>query len=141
MQLEVGSVVEGTVTGITKFGAFVSLPDGQSGLVHISEVADAYVTDVSEYVSQGSVVKVKIIGISDVGKINLSIKKAVPQEEKKVSSLHAPRPRPLHARPSNAVRELTFEDKLKQFMQDSDNKISGNRLYSDRRSGSRRRRG
>ena len=76
MQLEVGTIVEGKVTGITKFGAFVTLPDGKSGLVHISEIANTYVNDVHEHVTDGQTVKVKVIGISPEGKINLSIKKA-----------------------------------------------------------------
>ena len=74
MELEVGSVVEGRVSGITKFGAFVALPDGRSGLVHISEVANAFVSDVSEHVQMGQTVKVRVLGVSPEGKINLSIK-------------------------------------------------------------------
>ena len=76
MQLQVGMVLEGKVTGITKFGAFVALPDGKSGLVHISEIANTFVNDVHDYVQDGQTVKVKVIGIGDDGKINLSIKKA-----------------------------------------------------------------
>ena len=75
-QLEVGMVLEGKVTGITKFGAFVSLPDGRSGLVHISEIASSYVSDVREHLTEGQTVKVKILAINADGKINLSIKKA-----------------------------------------------------------------
>ena len=75
MQPEVGAVLEGKVSGITKFGAFVNLPGGGSGLVHISEIANAYVSDVSQYVSVGQTVKVKVIGING-DKINLSIKRA-----------------------------------------------------------------
>ena len=76
MQVEVGAVVEGTVTGITKFGAFVSLPDGRSGLVHISEIANTYVNDVNEFLKLGDKVKVRVLAITPDGKINLSIKKA-----------------------------------------------------------------
>ncbi len=138
MELEIGAILEGKVTGITKFGAFVSLPDGKSGLVHISEVANTYVNEISEHLTEGQEVKVKLIGIADNGKINLSIKKA--EEPKRVEN-HAPRrnftPRP-SARPVEK-REVTFEDKLKQFMQDSDNRMSGNKLY-DRKGSSRKRR-
>ena len=74
MALEVGAVVEGRVTGITKFGAFVALPEGKSGLVHISEVANAFVSDVHDHVQMGQTVKVRILSISPEGKINLSIK-------------------------------------------------------------------
>ena len=74
MQLEVGSIVEGKVTGITKFGAFVDLGEGKSGMVHISEVADVFVSEITEFLSEGQMVKVKVISIGDDGKISLSIK-------------------------------------------------------------------
>ena len=74
MELAVGQVLEGTVTGITKFGAFVSLEGGKSGLVHISEVANAYVSDVHDHVEIGQKVKVKVLSLGEAGKINLSIK-------------------------------------------------------------------
>ena len=70
MQVEVGAVVEGTVTGITKFGAFVSLPDGKSGLVHISEIANTYVSDVNEFLKLGDKVKVRVLAVTPDGKIN-----------------------------------------------------------------------
>lgn len=76
MGLEVGSVIEGKVTGITKFGAFVSLPEGRSGLVHISEIANTYVNDVNEHVKLGQTVKVRVMNVTEDGKINLSIKRA-----------------------------------------------------------------
>ena len=148
MQLEVGAVFEGKVTGITKFGAFVSLPDGKSGLVHISEIANTYVNDVSDHVAEGAVVKVKVIGVGDGGKINLSIKKA--EEQPRPQQSRPPQQRPQQAAPRQrsftpraAPAEPTvasFEDKLKQFMQDSDSKMSGNKLYSDKKNGPRRRR-
>ena len=92
MQVEVGAVVEGTVTGITKFGAFVSLPDGRSGLVHISEIANTYVNDVNEFLKLGDKVKVRVLAVTPDGKINLSIKKAEPHGRQ------PPLQRP-HARP------------------------------------------
>ncbi|MBQ5671828.1 MAG: S1 RNA-binding domain-containing protein, partial [Oscillospiraceae bacterium] len=75
MALEVGEVFEGKVTGITKFGAFVAMPDGKNGLVHISEIANTYVNDINEFVKERQVVKVRVIGIGDGGKVNLSIKR------------------------------------------------------------------
>ena len=74
MAIEVGSVVEGIVTGITNFGAFVELPEKKVGLVHISEVADVYVKDVHDFLSENQKVKVKVLSIDDKGKIGLSIK-------------------------------------------------------------------
>lgn len=82
MELEIGAILEGKVTGITKFGAFVGLPGGRSGLVHISEVAYSYVSEVSEFLTVGQEVKVKVIGIDDNGRINLSIKQTLPPPPK-----------------------------------------------------------
>ena len=96
MQVEVGAVVEGTVTGITKFGAFVSLPDGRSGLVHISEIANTYVNDVNEFLKLGDKVKVRVLAITPDGKINLSIKKAEPAPER-------PNNRPMGGRPNTGL--------------------------------------
>jgi S1 RNA binding domain protein len=134
MELEVGAILEGKVTGITKFGAFVALPEGKSGLVHISEIANTYVSEVRDYVQDGQTVKVKVIGISPEGKINLSMKKAVeaPKPAPQRTARFTPRTEPRSA-------DESFEDKLKQFMQESDSRMSGNKLY-DRRSSSRRRR-
>ena len=92
MQLQVGMVIEGKVTGITKFGAFVALPEGKSGLVHISEIANTFVNDVHDYVQDGQTVKVKIIGIGDDGKINLSIKKAEDPAPQQRQDRRPPRP-------------------------------------------------
>lgn len=77
MEFEVGAIVEGKVTGITKFGAFVSLPGNKTGMVHISEIAHAYVSDINEHLTVGQEVKVKVIAIDPAGKINLSIKKTM----------------------------------------------------------------
>ena len=95
MELEVGSIIEGKVSGITKFGAFVALPEGKSGLVHISEVANAFGSDVGEHVQMGQTVKVKILGVSPEGKINLSIKRALedPQPDRAPAPRRNPAPR------------------------------------------------
>lgn len=79
MQVEVGEILEGKVTGITKFGAFVELPEGKTGMVHISEVSNSYVEDINQFLKEGDVVKVKVISISEEGKISLSIKKTQPK--------------------------------------------------------------
>lgn len=78
MQLEVGSILEGKVTGITKFGAFIELPVGKTGMVHISEVASSYVKEISDYLSLNQTVRVKVIGITPEGKVSLSIKQVDP---------------------------------------------------------------
>ena len=138
MELEVGAVLTGKVTGITKFGAFVALAPGRSGLVHISEIANSYVNDVSEFLQEGQEVKVKVLSVDGAGRINLSIKQALPQQERR--TFKAAERRPFRANQEPAVSEpsgdASFEDKLKRFMQDSDSKISG--LYSEKKSRRRR---
>lgn len=139
MELEVGTVVEGRVTGITKFGAFVTLEDGKSGLVHISEVANTFVNDVNDFVKEGQTIKVRVIGIGDNGKINLSIKKAVEQPAERRQPRHVPQQRQFVPRENRVAADISFEDRLKHFMQESDSKIAENKRYSDRRSGGRKR--
>ncbi len=137
MELNVGSIVDGKVTGIMKFGAFVSLPDGRSGLVHISAIAYTYVNEVSDFLQVGQEVKVKVIGIDPNGRINLSIKKTADPPAR--TARRSP-PQPA-AGEAAAPRSSSFEDKLKQFMQDSDSKLSGVRQYSERSSRRRGNRG
>ena len=137
MEFGVGSILEGKVTGITKFGAFVSLPGGRSGLVHISEIAYSYVNDISEYLSEGQTVQVKVIGIDANNRINLSIKQTAPPPPKPE---RRPGPRPAHrgegeTRPNKGPGR-SFEDQLKQFMAASDSKLS--ELHMNEKRGSRR---
>ncbi len=151
MEPEVGSILEGKVTAITKFGAFVSLGNGKSGLVHISEIANTFVNDVHDFLQEGQEVKVKVLSAEN-GKINLSIKKALPQEPRS----NAPRqPRPMQPRPASAPRpaqnrsfgrqplppsrDLSFEDKLKQFMTASEGKMADLNRNMDSKRGGRRR--
>ena len=103
----VGSIVEGVVTGITNFGAFVELPDNLTGLVHISEVADVYVKDVRDFLKEQDHVKVKVIHIDERGKIGLSIKQAA-------SALRSA------SRVRRVQPTVSFEDKLAKFIKDSD---------------------
>lgn len=140
MELAVGSIVTGKVTTITKFGAFIALPGGKSGLVHISEVAPTFVNDVHDFLAEGQEVSVKILAITPEGKINLSVKQALPKPERPTRRESAPRRAaqlaPVPAEPA----EQTFEDKLKQFMSVSDSKQSElNRYMAGKRGGSRRR--
>lgn len=128
-----GTICIGKVTSITKYGAFMSLEGGKSGMVHISEVSHSYVNDINEHLQVGQEIKVKIIEVDEKGRISLSIRKAEPKPER-----HKAPPPPKFAAPQKPA-ELSFEDKLKQFMQDSDSKISGIKQYSDRRTNTRRR--
>ena len=150
MGFDVGMIVTGKVTGIKKFGAFITLDQGISGLVHISEIANTYVDDVAEHLKNGQEVQVKIIGVDDSGRINLSIKKALPQERAPAP----PRPPRQQASPIPTVTRRapqqqesggkavnSFEDKLKQFMQDSSSKMSGLEMYSGKKTSRRRTKG
>lgn len=118
MLVEVGNIVEGKVSGITSFGAFVQLPGGKVGLVHISEVADEYVKDVKAHLKENQSVKVKILSVDSNGKISLSIKKAV-ESKPEVKSR---RPDDFDWSRNNTDK-LSFEDRLAKFMKDSDEKM------------------
>jgi len=145
MQFEVGTILEGKITGITKFGAFVELPENKTGMVHISEVANTYVKEITDHVKEGQVVKVKIMGIDDNGKIGLSMKKAMPVQAR---PQHEYRPAPEVKRPgnfewqgSNKTDGVNFEDMMSKFKQSSDEKMSDLKKTSDGKRGSFSRRG
>ncbi len=147
MELTVGSILEGKVKTITNFGAFISLPENKTGMVHISEVANAYVSDIRQHLTEGQEVKVVVIGAEN-GKINLSIKRLEPKPQRETA---APRNFNRNAQPARPSRpaptppaapktaDQLFEEKLKAFMSESDSKISGIKQYSDHRTKSRRR--
>ncbi|MCR5088920.1 MAG: S1 RNA-binding domain-containing protein [Oscillospiraceae bacterium] len=142
MAIEIGSLQEGKVTGIMNFGAFVQLKEGKSGLVHISEIANTYVKDVHDHLQIGQQVKVKVLGINEQGKINLSIKRAQEEEnreaEKKPTPL-APSPRPMETgEVAPPTQDQSFEDKLKKFMQASDSKNADKRRNTERKQHTRR---
>ncbi|WP_129595709.1 S1 domain-containing RNA-binding protein [Anaerophilus nitritogenes] len=118
MPVEIGKVVEGTVTGITNFGAFVELPEGKTGLCHISEVADDYVKDIRSYLKEQQKVKVKIVSIDEKGKISLSIRKAI----SKLPQRPASKPIEVDWQKKEKEKHLSFEDKLSQFLKDSEEK-------------------
>ena len=138
MELEVGSIVAGRVTGITKFGAFVALEGGKSGLVHISEVSGSFVNDIHDFLTEGQEVQVKILSVSPEGKINLSIKQTQAPPAHRPRGVRQPRTAPAAA-PDAPAAEPTFEDKLKQFLSVSDSKQSEfNRHMAGKRGGRRR---
>ncbi len=120
MSIEVGSVVEGVVTGITDFGAFVELEKGKTGLVHISEVAHTYVKDVNKHLKVDEKVKVKVISVGTDGKIGLSIKQLQTPPKKRTKQ-----------------ESLSFEDKLARFFKESDEKLQ--ELNNDGRQNSKKR--
>ena len=154
MELTVGTILEGKVKSITNFGAFVALPENKTGMVHISEVANAYVSDIRAHLTEGQDVKVVVIG-NENGKINLSIKRLEPKPQRenaparqggfRPAAGNAPRregnpsqnrPAPTPA-PAPKTADQLFEEKLKAFMSESDSKLSS--IRADHRTKSRRR--
>ena len=107
MDLSPGDIVEGVVTKVAKFGAFVDLEDGKSGLVHISEIADTFVKDINNHIAEGDEVKVKVLSIDEKGKIALSIKDAVEKKEE----------------PKDEKVDQKFEDLLSKFLKESNTKL------------------
>ncbi len=127
MQLEVGAILEGKVTGITKFGVFVDLPEGKTGMVHISEVASAFVKEIRDFVTEGQTVKVKVLSISDDGKVSLSMKKAVPPAPKAPAQNNNPARssrRPGDYEWQSKPEPTSFEEMMSKFKQTSDEKMS-----------------
>ena len=162
MELTVGAVLEGKIKTITNFGAFVSLPENKTGMVHISEVANAYVSDIRQHLTEGQDVKVMVIGTEN-GKINLSIKRLEPRPQREggfqrreggfqnreggnfqrreggyQNRDNRPQRAPVQPAAPKTADQL-FEEKLKAFMTESDSKLSGMRQYADQRGRSRRR--
>ncbi|AWB46730.1 RNA-binding protein S1 [Paenibacillus sp. CAA11] len=154
MAIEVGTKLEGKVTGITHFGAFVDLSGGVTGLVHISEIADNYVKDVNDHLKINDVVTVKVINVDKDGKIGLSIKQAVdrPAESRPP---RAPRPdRPSGGRDGDRpgggynrdrggrsfkppANKASFEDKVSRFLKDSEERISSLKKNTEGKRGGR----
>ena len=156
MELTVGAILEGKVKSITNFGAFIALPENKTGMVHISEVANTYVSDIRTFLTEGQDVKVMVISL-DNGKVNLSMKRLEPKPQRdnnrpnfRANNNGAPATReggaPRQSRPAAPATppapktaDQLFEERLKQFMTESDSKLSSLKQYSDQRSRSRRR--
>ncbi len=154
MAIEVGSVLEGTVTGITKFGAFVDLGNKQTGLVHISEVANEYVENIQDFLKEQEAVKVKVLSVDEKGKISLSIKQAQPKApagqaktEPRENREFRPRNNEGHGRNSfdnnrrNASSRksngLSFEDKMSRFLKDSEERLTDLKRNTESKRGGR----
>lgn len=145
MSIEVDSKLEGKVTGITNFGAFVELPNGSTGLVHISEVADSYVKDINDHFKVGDTVEVKVMNVGADGKIGLSIRRAKPESERPQRPERPERPRqggrPGGGRPSSAVRPENFEQKMARFMKESEERLTTLKRATESKRGGGARRG
>lgn len=131
MSIQVGSVVEGVVTGITNFGAFVELQGGKVGLIHISEVADVYVRDVKDFLKEQDRVKVKVLSVDERGKIGLSIKQLQEPSTRRPPANDSRRMNHRH----NASG--TFEDKLSKFLKDSDERLTDLKRNTESKRGGR----
>lgn len=149
MEPQVGSIVEGRVTGITKFGAFVTLEGGRSGLVHISEIANTFVSEVRDYLQEGQTVRVLVLS-TDNGKLNLSIKRTQPKpafrptpKPARPEPIAPPRPRTAASQaqqqPLPPSGDRDFEDKLKHFLSSSEGKMADLHRSMDSKRGGRRR--
>ena len=133
MQLEVGSVVEAKITGITNFGAFAQIEGGKTGLIHISEIAVDFVKNIEDFVKVGDTLKVKVISC-EKGKISLSAKKVIEEERAKKAS----RPAEVEIFEKPKDENLSFEDKMSKFKQDSDERMLALKRNFESKRGSRR---
>lgn len=133
MQLTVGQIVEGKITGITNFGVFADLGDSLTGMVHISEVAQTYVSEIRDHVKENDVVKMKVLSISEDGKISLSIKRAMEQPKKegepRQRTQKSPRREPQKVDNSfvwtaKKAESESFEEMMNRFKQTSEEKFS-----------------
>lgn len=132
--LEVGQILEGTVSGIAHFGAFIVLPNGKTGLVHISEVADAYVKDIKEFLKENDHVKVKVLSMDDKGKIALSIRQAQPRTTPSSRDHHRDKDRDRERR---GAPQASFEDKMQRFMRDSEDRLQDLKRNTESKRGGR----
>ena len=131
MQLTIGQIVEGKITGITNFGVFADLGEGKTGMVHISEVARTYVNDIKEFVKTGDVVKMKVLNIGEDGKVSLSIKRALepertnePRERRERRNSPPPKIDGSYTCTPKKTEPQSFEEMMNRFKQTSDEKFS-----------------
>jgi S1 RNA binding domain protein len=131
MPIEVGQEIEGKVTGVANFGAFVDLGEGKVGLVHISQVADSYVTDINQFLKVGDAVKVKVLGTTKDGKFDLSMKQ--------VGKVVLPR-KPFRHRSSSKESHPpgSFEDKITRFLKSSEERLLDVKRNIEDKQGSRK---
>ncbi len=135
MAVEVGQILEGKVTGIKKFGAFITLPEGETGMVHISEVSSGYVENLTDILVEGQMVKVKVLTVEN-GKIALSIKRAQAVPAQRRTQQRADTGKVWQPKAQSAPQsEMTFEEKMSQFKSRSEEKISDLRKVTEARRG------
>lgn len=126
--IEPGKILGGKVQGITTFGAFIELPDGEVGLVHISEIADTYVKDIKDFIREGDMVEVKVLSVAGK-KIGLSIKQAAPPKVEKPRAATPQRQHTGNFQRNNpggkfgASAPVTLDDKIAKFLKESDERM------------------
>ncbi len=150
-QLDIGKIYQGKVKGITQYGAFVDIDGGGTGMVHISEIANTFVNEIRDFLTENQEVKVKVIGINENGKVSLSIKKALappPQQQSQRpkhhdgqhggNRNHGGRPNVWEPKKQTPMTELSFEDMLSRFKQNSEERMCDLKRSTDRKTGSRK---
>lgn len=155
MQLEIGKIYNGKVKGITQYGAFVDIEGGGTGMVHISEIANTYVNEIRDHLTENQEVKVKVIGINEAGKVSLSIKKAsenaesAPPRQRKGgersnngsrdnNNANKSKPNVWEPKKQTPPSEMTFEDMMSRFKQSSEERMCDLKRSTDRKNGTRR---
>lgn len=146
MQLEIGKIYNGKVKGITQYGAFVDIDGGGTGMVHISEIANTYVSEIRDHLTENQEVKVKVIGINEAGKVSLSIKKAVdtppaqnrPKRQDNGGNQNRSKPNIWEPKKQTPPSEMTFEDMMSKFKQSSEERMCDIKRSTDRKNGTRR---
>ena len=144
-QLEIGKIYNGKVKGITQYGAFVDIEGGGTGMVHISEIANTFVNEIRDHLTENQEVRVKVIGINDAGKVSLSIKKALAENDdnpapKKEFNKNEQKPKPNVWKPKKTIpqSEMTFEDMMSHFKQTSEERMCDLKRSTDRKNKTRR---
>ncbi len=133
-----GQKVEGKITGLAKFGAFIDLGSNKTGLVHISEVSDKFVEDINDELNVGEIVTVKILSIGDDGKIALSMRdKEKEAQEKREAQKSAPAKRQSKPSPSRPNSSRNFDSLMDDFLKDSETRLSSLRKNTESKRGGR----
>lgn len=149
-QLEIGKIYNGKVKGITQYGAFVDIDGGGTGMVHISEIANTFVNEIRDHLTENQEVKVKVIGVNEAGKVSLSIKKAIeadqsapaaPRSHQKKSGdggQNRSRANVWEPKKQQPLSEMSFEDMMSRFKQTSEERQCDLKRSTDRKNGTRR---
>ncbi|MDE6665134.1 MAG: S1 RNA-binding domain-containing protein [Ruminococcus sp.] len=144
MQLEIGKIYNGRVKGITQYGAFVDIDGGGTGMVHISEIANTFVNEIRDHLTENQEVRVKVIGINEAGKVSLSIKKAkdappaTQKPKRQNDGQRKSRPNVYEPKKTIPQSEMTFEDMMSHFKQSSEERMCDLKRSTDRKNGTRR---